>query len=263
MINYTKTDQHIHQLSQLLAKTGRSLVPAKEDDSHTNLYWDPLRQQLLGRWVSSVRGSLLPALNLEQVEFQWIDKQMKVTGKVSLAGKNYVEAEELVLALSGNVGIGKRSMMAPLHFEIPDYPFKNTPLKRVEKQKLYQWSYFRTLANHILTDLGATVQRSVEVRIWPHHFDTAIYFQWNDELGIGCGLAMEDSMAKAPYFYISAYSEDDQIDYSDAMALTIGKWVKEGQWTGGILPLDQLEKDTAMEYLQIFYREALNYLLNR
>ncbi len=261
MKDYTKTDQHIHQLSQILAKMNRSLVPAKDDDSHTNLYWDPIRQQLLGRWVSSPGGLLLPALNLEQTEFQWINKKMKVAGKASLVGKNYFEAEDLVKALSHDVGIEKKSLMAPLHFEIPDYSFKNSPINTLEKQKLLEWSYFRTLANHILIDLGEAIQKDVEVRIWPHHFDTGIYFQWNDEIGIGCGLAMEDDMAGAPYFYISAYSGEDAFDYSDATALAYGRWIKEGQWKGGILPVDQLGTDNAMTNLQFFYRQTLSYLI--
>jgi len=263
MKDYSKTDQHIHQLSQILAKTGRSLVPPKDDDSHTNLYWDPLRQQLSGRWVSSPGGLLLPVLNLAQTDFQWIDKQMKVAGRVSLIGKNYFEVEDLVLALSNDAGIEKKSLMAPLHFDIPDYSFKNSAINTIEKPQLLEWSYYRTLANHILNDLGETVQREVEVRIWPHHFDTGIYFQWHDEFGIGCGLAMEDGMAGAPYFYISAYTGDEQFDYSDATALTYGKWIKEGKWKGGILPVDQLETNRAMQNLQVFYNQTLAYLLKR
>jgi hypothetical protein len=56
MESYTKTDQYIHQLSQLLAKMGKSLVPAKGDYSHANLYWDSLRKLLLGRWISASEG---------------------------------------------------------------------------------------------------------------------------------------------------------------------------------------------------------------
>lgn len=261
MEDYAKSDQYIHQLSQLLAKTSRSLVPAKEDDSHTNLYWDPLQQQLLGRWVPLNGGFLLPGLNFEQMEFQWLDRQMEVVEKVSLVGKNYFEAEKLVEGHAKDVGIDTESLMVPLHFEIPDYSFKNSPINKLEEKKLLEWSYYRSLANHILKDLGEMVQRKVEVRIWPHHFDTGIYFQWNNEFGIGCGLAMEDKMAGAPYFYISAYTGHDQIDYTNATSLSNGKWIKEGPWKGGILPLNELESDIEMKNLMVFYKQALYYLL--
>jgi hypothetical protein len=73
---------------------------------------------------------------------------------------------------------------------------------------------------------------------------------------------MEDDLAGAPYFYISAYTGDEQFNYSDATTLVYGKWIKEGPWKGGILPLNQLEMDNAIQQLQIFYNQALSYLIN-
>lgn len=261
MKDYTKTDQYLHQLSQILAKLGRSLVPAMDDDSHTNLYWDSLKLQLLGRWVPVNEDFLLPVLNFEQMEFQWLDKQMEVIEKDSLVGKSYFETEKLVADLAGVVGINKESLMAPLHFEIPDYSFKNCPINKLEEKKLSQWSFYRSLANHILNDLGEVVQRDIEVRIWPHHFDTGIYLHWKNEFGIGCGLAMEEDMAGAPYFYISAYPGHDQMDYSNAIPLSYGKWINEEPWKGGILPLNELEPDSELKNLMVFYKQALYYFL--
>lgn len=263
MRDYTKTDQHIHQISQILAKLGRSLVPRLDDDSHTNLYWEPLEQRILGRWIKTPRGLLLPALNLEHTTFQWLDKHMEVITEVSLLHRNYFEAESLIEELSSDLGIVKKDLMAPLHFEIPDYSFKNIPLIETEQKELSKWSYYRSLANHILEDVGKHVQREVEVRIWPHHFDTGIYFQWNNDLGIGSGLAMEDDLAGVPYFYISSYLAQDQIDYTEASALSNGKWIKEGSWKGGILPINELNPERAMQTLEVFYRQALNFLLNQ
>lgn len=126
---------------------------------------------------------------------------------------------------------------------------------------MLEWSYYRSIANHILKDLGETVQRNVEVRIWPHHFDTGIYFHWKNEFGIGCGLAMEDDMAQAPYFYLSAYTGHDQVDYSKASALSYGKWINEGSWKGGILPLNELDPGNPPRNLEVFYKQTLFYLL--
>jgi hypothetical protein len=212
-----------------------------DDDSHTNLYWEPFKKRILGRWIKTPRGLLLPALNLEHTKFEWLDKQMEVITEVSLLHRNYL----------------------PLHFEIPDYSFKNIPIIEVEQQELSEWSYYRSLANHVLKDVGEHVQRDVEVRIWPHQFDTGIYYQWNNDLGIGSGLAMEDDSAGAPYFYISAYPGHDQIDYTKASTLSNGKWIKEGSWKGGILPINELIPESAMQTLEVFYRQALTFLLNQ
>ncbi|MFT5886141.1 MAG: hypothetical protein ACI9IP_002605 [Arcticibacterium sp.] len=42
MTGYTQTDQQLHWLSQIIAKANRTYVPAEEDDSHTNLYFNAL-----------------------------------------------------------------------------------------------------------------------------------------------------------------------------------------------------------------------------
>lgn len=263
MNTYTETDRQIHQLSQILAKLGRSLVPKKDDDSHTNLYWEPIQQRLLGRWISTSSGKVMPALYLERMSFQWLDQQMKVIKDISLINKNYHEAETLVENSSYSIGIDKPNLMAPLHFEIPDYPFIKLPIEKIEADALTNWSCFRSLANHILRDIGQSLQKEVEVRIWPHHFDTGIFFQWNDTLGIGAGLAMKDDMAGAPYFYISGNIRDSQIDYSKAANLSKGKWIKDGPWKGGILPIDQLKSGNDFQSLQDFYQQSLDFLLDR
>ncbi|MFT6215316.1 MAG: hypothetical protein ACJAS3_001715 [Roseivirga sp.] len=49
MNSYTQTDQQLHWLCQILAKTNRTYAPKKEDDSHTHLYFDSLDHRIYGR----------------------------------------------------------------------------------------------------------------------------------------------------------------------------------------------------------------------
>lgn len=49
-MNYNKTDHQVHLLSQIIAKFNRTYVAEKEDDSHTNLDFDPLGHRLYGRF---------------------------------------------------------------------------------------------------------------------------------------------------------------------------------------------------------------------
>ncbi len=48
---YIKTDRQLHWLSQVIAKINRTYVPKKNDDSHTNLYFDNLGKRITGRWI--------------------------------------------------------------------------------------------------------------------------------------------------------------------------------------------------------------------
>jgi len=46
MQEYIKVDQYLHQLVQVIAKANRTFVQEKEDDSHTNLYFDSLGEKI-------------------------------------------------------------------------------------------------------------------------------------------------------------------------------------------------------------------------
>ena len=68
---YNKTDQALHQLSQILAKAGRSFVSPEADDSHTNLYFDAMSRRIYTHPFGSPGRSL--SLNLRGQYFEWID----------------------------------------------------------------------------------------------------------------------------------------------------------------------------------------------
>jgi hypothetical protein len=180
MDKYNQTDQYIHQVSQVLAKLGRSYVSKKEDDSHTNLYWEPLSKRMLGCWITAKNEKVLPVIKLDNMAFQWLDTHMKVVKEILFEGKKSWELENLIIDSLHNFGLKNNNFQDPLHFIIPDYPFKDQPLIKIDSKDLDQWSYYRSLANHVLNDICTHVNLHIEVRIWPHHFDTGIYFQWNN-----------------------------------------------------------------------------------
>jgi len=263
MDNYNNTDQYIHQISKVLAKLGKSFVSQKPDDSHTNLYWEPLQKRMLGRWIETSNGPVLPCINIEDLSFQWLNARMEVIDEKLFENKNYDEIENMVSDTLPSHELSSNKFLDPLHFAITDYPFKNQPFKRIKSENLSDWSNLRSLANHVLKDIVAYLNLNIEVRIWPHHFDTGIYFQWTDNLGIGAGLAMKDSMVSEPYFYISGYSSDNNIEYSKAFPLTHGEWVKTGSWKGGILPVTKFFSENGQNVTQEYFIETIQFLLKK
>jgi hypothetical protein len=261
MENYNHTDQYIHQISQVLPKLGRTFVPKRPDDSHTNLYFEPLYKRMVGRWIKTTKGTVMPAISLNNMSFQLLNAKIEVIDDCLIENRNYNELEILVEDSLKTIHLADHSFRDPLHFDIPDYPFKLKPLPALKSENLDEWIYFRDLANHVLNDVGNYLGLNIEVRIWRHHFDTGIYFQWKDDLGIGAGMSMEDPIAGSPYFYISGYVGSQQVDYSDALPLTKGKWIKEGQWKGGILPINELTRNNALIVVQTFFAESLKFLL--
>ena len=46
-------------------------------------------------------------------------------------------------------------------------------------------------ANRSSNQLLGYAQADSEVRIWPEHFDTGVYFEYNGTIGIGFGLVLQ------------------------------------------------------------------------
>ena len=189
MERYIQTDQYIHQICQVLAKLGRTLVPQKSDDSHTNLYFEPLHKRIIGRRIKTPDGPIQPSIQLEKLSFQWINSRLNIISQKMFEGKNYSELEHLVMDMLHDLGLESNNFRDPLHFNIPEYTIKDEALKKIDSEALTEWSLLRGLANHILQDIGKYLSLDIEVRIWPHHFDTGIYFQWTKRLGVGAGLS--------------------------------------------------------------------------
>ncbi len=248
---YNKTDQQIHLLSQIIAKANRSFVPPKEDDSHINLAFDLMSSRLYGRWIDHNGDRLILALHIPSLTFQWITPKLQVIVEVSAVGKQVVEIEQ-ELATSLPPGLNKDPFREAMHYEIPVYPFSGDKISALSEEGQSSWIRFRALANLIASDMLRYVQMEAEIRIWPHHFDTGIYVEPTDWLGVGFGLAMEDSMVGAPYLYLAPYRKDtDSFAFEQAPALESGRWELSGGWKGAVLSLADLEGITTSEQIRM------------
>ena len=261
MQEYNNTDQHIHLLSQVIAKVNRTYVPAKEDDSHTNLYFDPIGKKVLGRWFTPVEARFIFALNLAHFQFELIDDKLTTVRTVSISGKTIQELEAEIEVEFKDLGFDTSGLTKKLHYEIPAYEFVTSRMKPLNSKHLTEWASCRSLANTACNDLLGLSQIEGEIRIWPHHFDTGIYFEPNAQVGIGFGLAMEDEMIGAPYFYFSGYPKTGEISYKDLPASEYWEWHAGEHWKGCTLSLTTLEGCSEVERKNILFDYLSNVYL--
>lgn len=265
MQEYKIIDKQIHWLSQVIAKVNKAFVPEKADDSHTNLYYDSVGDKLAGRWIKSPVGEILLSLNLKTMQFEWIDKNLNTLHAVTIFNKSLLELEWDMAGYLANLGMDTEAIIKPLHFKIPDYGIKNISEKDISGKGLADWKFYRQLANDACFAILGYLQSQSEVRIWPHHFDTGIYAQVTDDLGIGFGLAMKDEMAGNAYFYLTGYRNSGSINYVDLPELSQGNW-ETGVWKGAILRLDVIAETSTEQDTKIvknFIKGAVNWFLNR
>ena len=109
------------------------------------------------------------------------------------------------------------------------------------------------------------LQLENEICIWPHHFDTGIYVQVTDDLGLGFGLAMEDTMLDQAYFYMFGYHGESPISYLNLTPLSAGKWETGEHWKGAVLPLNVISgsfREEALRMIQLFIKETSGWFIN-
>jgi len=254
MQSYNNIDKNIHQICQIIAKVNRSLVSKQEDDSHTNLYFESIEKRIYGRWFQQNDNNYILALNLVDFTFLLLADNKEIVKQFQIEGKTLTEIEENVEKSFDTLQLPTKGLMKKLHFEIPSYTFIDSIWEKPKMIELNNWVTYRSIANEICVLLIGIAQAKSEVRIWPHHFDTGIYFKAKRKLGIGFGLAMKDNMVNDSYFYISAYPENYNIQYNNLPNKGNWKWEINENWKGAILTLEELDKKP--------YKEKINQLVD-
>lgn len=261
MNNYIQVDQQLHRLCQLIAKANRSFVPPKKDDSHSNLGFVPIKDCIESRWIETDSKRIKLALRLTDVCFVWIEEEGNTLQTVSTAKKEIIEIENQLAETIENCGLDSSLYHKPMHYEIPTYHFDGQPVALLSRLALNEWVHWRSLANDACKYLLLSFNQKEEIRIWPHHFDTGIYMDLNEKLGIGFGLAMKDDMVGAPYFYATCYPKSGEADYRGIEKLSNGHWIVE-KWHGAVLSLSDINHQNnkvAKTMIQNFIDETMNW----
>ena len=263
-MQYIKTDEHIHQLCQTIAKVNRTFVPKQDDDSHTNLYFNDMDARIVGRQVATKLGSLVFSLNLHSYEFEWLDLGKNAIQSFDIDGKTIAQFEDEIAHKLSDLGLDSKGFKDELHFEISDYSFKKEAFNCPDDDAMEEWMAYRSMGNQVCTLLAGHANINAEVRIWPHHFDTGVYFELPNGTGIGFGLAMSDSILNAPYLYMTAYPKNGDINYNEAPDLSVGQWHTSPNFSGALLncniPLEELQ-ELFPEYLLTAYQWFANQTL--
>ena len=241
MKNYNQADQVLHFLSQVIAKTNRHYVPAKADDSHSNLYFDVLGNRIVGRWIETLAGKMILTLNLSTLAFEWYDDKQNLVQSVKSTGIKLEHVESEITEQLTNFGLDPGGFREGLHYTIPDYPVSNMEVLPLGDAQISAWKHFRKLANQACSLLLGYLQIEGEIRIWPNHFDTGIYVSRNG-MGLGFGLATQDEMFAKPYFYMTGYSEKGTLQFDKLPNLGVGTWETGEKWQGAVLLLPVLKR---------------------
>ena len=264
---YIDTDQRLHLLAQMLTKANQAYVMHEDDDGHTNLFFDPISMSIYGRWKPTATGRALLTIDLSNYCFNWLDDNWQVLCHIPFRDRTISEIEDGLAEHLPTIGLRGNAFKQDLHYDIPDYGFSEHPFTSLNDTAVEDWMCYRQLANEACFSILGHLQVPGEVRIWPHHFDTGIYVQPNNRLGVGFGLAIQDSLVEVPYFYLSAYGLGNVvIDYSTFSTLQHGEWKVTEHFKGAIFRLDEMARiEPAKRHpcIFIFINETMQWYLKQ
>jgi len=266
MDSYTQSDKTLHILGQYLARINKSYLPPVEDDSHTNLGFDRIGNRLSGRWINSGGGSLLFSFNLNSCSFEWLDGSLDAITAIPVPGRDYTELWDDIRESTASTGLNPDKLIDVMHYTIPNYYPDSLSVPEFGTASLEQWIFYRGLANEACNMVFEHLNTTGEIRIWPHHFDTGVFVPAATGIGIGFGLAMEDDMAGAPYFYLAGYPAKGKLSYLNLPEIDFGQWITASGWKGAVLPIDKirnLKESDQQDAVSRYIAKGLQWFLSQ
>ncbi|WP_080055784.1 hypothetical protein [Spirosoma aerolatum] len=258
MDDLNQTDKTLHSLAQLIALTGMQWLPLQTDDSQTNMAWNPVLHWLEGRAFDQAGQHLRLVIDTEAFTVQFVDGQNRVLGLFSPEGKTPADA---LMWWNDQMRSWEISAIRPLNYHLDHEPVAPDAVYQ-RPSALSEWNHWRTVANESLQTLNQWSDQQSEIRIWPHHFDTGVYYsltdaQQHERAAIWAGYAIADSICSEPYFYLSGYNRTQPINFLNASTLSAGEWRTGADWQGALL---SISGTPTHDRIDAFFRESYAWL---
>lgn len=245
--------ESLHRAVQYLAAASKSFLPAKDDDSHTNLGWNPISKSFETHPFD--KSGLALAFNLEAYSLDFIHPVSGIEASFPLGGAkhldivNWIEHEREFCKVQNEYKFD-------LHYELPyeDAFDDQLVFPKMKDEDLKPHIQLRWLADKALALASANFDMFSDIRTWPHHFDTAAIGTNLNEKGstYGVGLSIPDNVVDDYYFYVSKYNGHESVNVSRFSKMKNGEWKYDG-WNGAALKAS----GKSLPEVLSFYAEAI------
>lgn len=262
--NFNREEINLHRASQLISLTGVNLMDALPDDSQNTAIWNEQYSTLLGRKFELNKKRYQLAIRFIPFELVLLDEKSLTIKSIDIGGLDQPALYSIWEDWLINLGF-KGNLITKLHYDLPENEHYNSnQFDGLTQDFAKSWSSFRSLANEAMRQLNELSGIKSEINIWPHHFDTGVYYPLKEIKGettqsIGAGFGIADSMINEPYFYLYGWSKDGEIDYVEAPTLTAGEWLTK-EWQGAVLKISDTSSIIAINE---FYEASYQFILKQ
>ena len=243
----------MHWAAQLPAAAGATLVPARDDYSHTALTWIPEVMALVTEPLELALGSPRVGLRLRDLALILVTDET-VAASYPLAGRTFLMGLQWLAQR-----LGAALLERPPH-ELPAHAVeRGETFAEQDAAALAQLEAWFANAHHVLREVAVGDGWS-PLRCWPHHFDIATLKSLEPGVdpekarSIGMGMSPGDGSYQEPYFYVNPWPAPSA---PEAEPLRHGgAWHTEG-WTGAVLPAGRIDADSQARQVRGFLESAI------
>jgi len=251
----------LHWAAQLVAAVGTTLLPAADDDSHTNLEWLAEPAMLAGRLTPEAprcRAALRPA----DLRVFLLDGRDTAIAEHALNGMTI--SQGMVWLEQEIAALGRRPLPQPLRrpkLDLPEHAVGRGAVFSVTDAAAFaEVGRWYANADRVLRGLVERTSNAAPVRCWPHHFDIATLVtvaagaDGTPTSTIGIGMSPGDASYAQPYWYVTPWPAPDATRFP-ALAGE-GTWHRTG-WLGAVLTGSQIAAQASADAQELLVNAFL------
>ena len=249
-----------HYAAQWLARAARAYIPARIDDSHTNLGWD---DALGGLTTHAFPAGTRLGLKIADLTLLLLDSgRIDGPDALPLDGQRDADARAWLGERLSAIGLDPRALDTQLPYEMPAHPIASGAAYAVTNldeplSELSTWhSNAHAMLNAMRQEIAAQKLDAPPVRCWPHHFDLDTLISVRADHTMGVGFSPGDGYYDEPYFYVSMYPHPDVVTLPGLPA--IGHWHTK-DFHAAVAPAHRILKARGQESaLLAFFSVSIN-----
>lgn len=226
-----------HHAVQWLARAARAYIPARPDDSHTNLGWD---DRIDGFATHPSKNDMRLGLKLAPLALVVIGDRGDT---LALGGRNDAAARQWLGERLGAMGFDPAKLDAPAPYAIAEHAvargaaYDGDGLDDARTELAAWFADANGALEGIRKAMAGRGFAASPVRCWPHHFDIATLATLDEKRSVNAGLSPGDEWYDEPYFYVGPYPYPDAAKLPPLPAL--GHWHTQG-FTAAIAPASRI-----------------------
>ncbi|MFN8572930.1 MAG: hypothetical protein U0132_12855 [Gemmatimonadaceae bacterium] len=247
----------VHHAAQLVVAAGISYLPAKPDDSHTNLEWLPAVGALAGNVLSPASGFRF-GLRVADLSLLALGRGDQIIDALELSGHDLSAGDLWMRDALGQAGFEPGRLTQKKHYAIPAHPVAGGAAFDAPRAHLAELSRYFHDAWVLTTRVASERPEASVPRCWPHHFDLATLLTLpsgsdGSRRTIGVGISAGDGYYAEPYVYIGPYPYPPAAKLG---ALPFGHWHTD-EWTGAVLTASEFSTPDGGERVLAFTHAAV------